>query len=97
MTGTPQKLKYSAYGRKVIISLERMSDRIASLVNGMKSVKHAESQGNDLVLEVSDPETDNADIINGIVRAGGRIRFVSEQGHSLEDAYIKLLGENIEQ
>jgi ABC-2 type transport system ATP-binding protein len=93
---TPQKLKYSAYGRKVIIRLERLNDRIASIICGMDSVKHAESNGNNLVLEVGDPETDNADIINNIVRAGGRIQFVSEQRHSLEDAYIKLVGDSIE-
>ncbi len=94
--GTPQMMKYSAYGRKVIIRLERLSDRIASIVHGMDHVKHAESQGDDLVLEVRDPEADNADIINTIVRAGGRIKSVGEQKHSLEDAYIKLVGESIE-
>jgi ABC-2 type transport system ATP-binding protein len=93
---TPQKLKFSAYGRRVIIRLERLSDRIASMIHGMDSVRRMESKGNDLVLEVSDPESDNADIINNIVRAGGRIQFVSEQRHSLEDAYIKLIGECIE-
>ncbi len=93
---TPQKLKYSAYGRKVVIRLERMSDRISSVIHGMGSVRHAESRGDDLVLEVGDPEADNADIIASIVRAGGRIQFVSEQRHSLEDAYIKLIGESVE-
>jgi ABC-2 type transport system ATP-binding protein len=93
---TPQKLKYSAYGRKVIIRLERLNDLITSIICGMDSVKHAESKGNNLVLEVGDPETDNADIINNIVRAGGRIQFVSEQRHSLEDAYIKLVGDSFE-
>jgi ABC-2 type transport system ATP-binding protein len=93
---TPQKLKFSAYGRRVIIRLERLSDRIASMIHGMDSVRRMESKGNDLVLEVSDPESDNADIINNIVRAGGRIQFVSEQRHTLEDAYIKLIGECVE-
>jgi ABC-2 type transport system ATP-binding protein len=93
---TPQKLKYSAYGRKVIVRLERMTDRIESIVHGMGSVKQLESKGNSLVLEVKDPETDNADIINTIVGAGGRIQYVSEQRHSLEDAYIKLVGDSVE-
>jgi ABC-2 type transport system ATP-binding protein len=93
---TPQKLKYSAYGRKVIVRLERMTDRIESIVHGMGSVKQLESKGNSLVLEVKDPETDNADIINTIVGAGGRIQYVSEQRHSLEDAYIKLVGGSVE-
>jgi ABC-2 type transport system ATP-binding protein len=93
---TPQKLKYSVYGRKVIIRLERLSDRIAAIIGSMASVKYAESRGNNLILEVGDPEADNADIINNIVRAGGRIRSVGEQRHTLEDAYIKLVGDCFE-
>jgi len=94
--GTPQKLKYSAYGRHIVIRLERLSDRITDLISGMGTVKHVESKGNNLVLEVKDPEANNADIINNIVNAGGRIQFVSEMRHTLEDAYIKLVGETIE-
>jgi ABC-2 type transport system ATP-binding protein len=94
--GTPQKLKYSAYGRRIVIRLERLSDRIASIIGDMQSVRQVESQGNSLVLEVADPESNNADIVDNIVRAGGRIQFVSEQRHSLEDAYIKLVGDRIE-
>jgi len=94
--GTPQKLKYSAYGRHIVIRLERLSDRITDLISGMGTVKHVESKGNNLVLEVKDPEANNADIINNIVGAGGRIQFVSEMRHTLEDAYIKLVGETLE-
>jgi ABC-2 type transport system ATP-binding protein len=94
--GTPQKLKYSAYGRRIVIRLERLNDRIASIIGDMQSVRQVESQGNSLVLEVADPESNNADIVDNIVRAGGRIQFVSEQRHSLEDAYIKLVGDRID-
>ena len=62
----------------------------------MGTIQHVESKGNNIVLEVKDPESDNADIINSIVKAGGRIQFVSEMRHTLEDAYIKLVGESIE-
>ncbi len=94
--GTPQKLKLSAYGRQVIIKLERSSERIMDILSDMGTIKHVESKGNNIVLDVKDPESDNADIINTIVRAGGRIQFVSEMRHTLEDAYIKLVGESIE-
>lgn len=94
--GTPQRLKYS-FGRKIIIRLERMSDRILSILDGMDSVRLVEKEGNSLVLEVEDPESDNADIINNIVKAGGRIQFVSELGASLEDVYMKLVGGRLAQ
>ena len=94
--GTPQKIKYSACGRQIIIRLERMNDRITDMISEMRAVKHIESRDNYLLLEVKNPESDNADIINSIVSAGGRIQFVSEKRHSLEDAYIKLVGDNVE-
>ncbi len=99
---TPQKIKYSAYGRRVVIRLERLSDRIASIIHGMDSVRRVESEGNELVIDVNDPETDNADIadvadiVSTIVGAGGRIQYVGEQRHTLEEAYIKLVGDRIE-
>jgi len=93
---TPQKLKYSAYGRKVIVRLERMTGRILALVDGIDCIRHVERDGDSLVLDVKNPETDNADIIKTIVGAGGRIQYVSEQRHTLEDAYIKLVGESAE-
>ena len=94
--GTPQKLKYSACGRQIVIRFEKLNDRITGMLSEMGTVDHIERKDNSLVLEVKDPESDNADIINSIVKAGGRIQFVSEMRHSLEDAYIKLVGENVE-
>ena len=91
--GTPQSLKASAYGRKVVVKLERMSDPVLDSITGMDNVKCIESAGNRLVLEVDDPESNNPDIINYIVKAGGRIQFVGEIRHSLEDVYLKMVGE----
>jgi ABC-2 type transport system ATP-binding protein len=95
-TGTPQGLKYSAYGREVVIKLERLEKSVLNTLCSMTAVKHLERRGDRLVMEVDNPENDNADIINGIVRAGGRIQYVSELKHSLEDVYMKMLGESVE-
>jgi ABC-2 type transport system ATP-binding protein len=89
--GPPHRLKRSM-DRKVIIRLERMSDRILSMLDGMDGVRNVEKEGDSLVLEVDNPESNNADIINSIVRVGGRIQFVSERGQSLEDVYLRLVG-----
>ncbi len=89
--GTPQRLKRSM-DRRVIIRLERLSDRILSMLNGMDVVRSVEKDGDSLVLEVDSPESNNADIVNSIVRAGGRIQFIGERGQSLEDVYLRLVG-----
>ncbi|MCD1293399.1 multidrug ABC transporter ATP-binding protein [Methanocella sp. CWC-04] len=93
---SPEKLKNMAYGRKVVVRLERMLDPVYDAISGMNTVKGFEAHENNLVIEVEDPEIDNADIINRIVLAGGRIQFVSELRHSLEDVYIKLVGDSCE-
>lgn len=93
---TPQQIKHSAYGRKVIVRLERMSGRIESIVHGLDGVRGLERQGDSLLIDVENPETANPDIVNAIVGAGGRIQYVGEQRHTLEDAYIKLVGGRVE-
>lgn len=94
--GTPQGLRYSAYGRKVLVKLEHLDKPVLNTLCQLRSIKGIESIGDKLVMEVENPETNNADIINSIVRAGGRIQFVTEMRHSLEDVYMKLLGERVE-
>ncbi|HEY3421843.1 MAG TPA: ABC transporter ATP-binding protein, partial [Methanocellaceae archaeon] len=95
-TGTPQGLKDSAYGREVVIKLERLDKPVLNTLCNMSLVKRLERRGDRLVMEVENPECDNADIINGIVQAGGRIQYVSELKHSLEEVYMKMLGESVE-
>jgi ABC-2 type transport system ATP-binding protein len=94
--GTPQSLNYSAYGRKVVVKLEHLDKPVLNTLQGMSAVRHLERNGDTLVIEVKDPESENADIINKIVQAGGRIQFVTELRHSLEDVYMKLLGDTVE-
>lgn len=94
--GTPQTLKSMVYGRKIVVKLERLRDSVIKALSGIRAIKHFETSGDKLVLEVENPEMENADIINNIVKAGGRIQFVSELGHSLEDVYLKRIGEKYE-
>lgn len=95
-TGTPQGLRYSAYGREFVIKLERLEKPVLNTLCNMDTVKRLERRGDRLVMEVENPENDNADIINGIVQAGGRIQYVTELKHSLEDVYMKMLGDSVE-
>jgi ABC-2 type transport system ATP-binding protein len=94
--GTPQGLNHSAYGRKVVVKLERLDRPVLNTLSDLSAVRHLERKGDTLVIEVKDPESENADIINKIVQAGGRIQFVTELRHSLEDVYMKLLGDKVE-
>lgn len=91
--GTPAKLKDAAYGRRIIVRLERMMGPVYRAVSRLDVVGDVCQEDDRMILEVSDPDRDCADVVNAIVAAGGRILAVGELRHSLEDVYIKLLGE----
>ncbi len=88
--GSPEKLRQSLSGRKTVVQLEHVNDAIIATVKkiGLRSL---EVIGNKLVINVTDPEKENPDIVNAIGRAGGRIQFVTEVSPTLEDVYLKLV------
>jgi ABC-2 type transport system ATP-binding protein len=94
--GTPAKLKDAAYGRRIIVRLERMNGQVYNAVSGMEAVDAVRLENDGMILEVRDPDRNCADIVEAIVRAGGRIRSVGELRHSLEDVYMKLIGDRCE-
>jgi hypothetical protein len=53
--------------------------------------RNIEVVDNKLVIDVSNPERENPDIINAIGAVGGRIQFVTEVSPTLEDVYLKLV------
>jgi ABC-2 type transport system ATP-binding protein len=90
---TPEKLKDAAYGRRIIVRLERMDGPVYRAVSRLDVVADVRQEDDSMILEVSDPDRHCADVVNAIVEAGGRIMSVGELRHSLEEVYIKLLGE----
>lgn len=92
-TGTPRKLKDIAYGRKLVVWLEEFDQQLYETISRLASVNGIEKVVDRLILQVDDPEKHGPDIVNAIVKAGGRIRSVGELGHSMEDVYRKLMSE----
>jgi ABC-2 type transport system ATP-binding protein len=94
--GTPAKLKDAAYGRRIIVRLEQMISPVYRAVSSLDVVGDVRQEDDRMILEVTDPDRHCADVVNAIVQAGGRITSVGELRHSLEDVYIKLIGERHE-
>lgn len=85
--GTPQQLRTSSQS-KTIIQLEQTSDNVVDAVKKLTS-RNVLIDDNRLIIEVADAKTENPRFIEAIVSAGGRILYVTEQGPSLEDIYLK--------
>ncbi|MEM0155347.1 MAG: ABC transporter ATP-binding protein [Thermoplasmataceae archaeon] len=89
---TPDNLSKIASGRKTVILLEEMNDRIIRSVKGLNP-RSVEAEANKLLVSLNDPDKETPSIISAIVSAGGRVRSVNETGASLEDIYLQLVRE----
>jgi len=93
--GTPQELEYSVGPKKTVIQLEKVNDAILNALDEISPGKviHDNSK---LTIELADPTRENPAIVRTIVGAGGNIQTVSVSSSTLEDAYLKLVGERRE-
>ena len=88
--GRPEELRESLRGRKTIVQLEHVTDKILASLKNVAS-GNIEVEDNKLVIKVNDSEKENPDIVDAIHAAGGRIQFVTQVTSTLEDVYLKLV------
>jgi ABC-2 type transport system ATP-binding protein len=88
---TPEKLRQSLFGRKVVFHLREAGDGLADALRKLPFVREAKIVENKIVVTLDDPESQNPDIVRALVAAGADIRFVGELRHSLEDVYLQLV------
>jgi ABC-2 type transport system ATP-binding protein len=97
-TGTPQELERAlssggATRTTVVLLQDQPTDAILAGVRQLPPVGSVTAEGNKLEVTLSDPDKQNAAVIEAIVKAGGRIQSVTIAGASLEDVYLKLVRE----
>jgi ABC-2 type transport system ATP-binding protein len=97
-TGTPQELEKalsSGGGTRttVVLLQEQATDAILAGLRQLTTVGSVTAEGNKLDVTLSDPDMQNAAVIEAIVKAGGHIQSVTIAGASLEDVYLKLVRE----
>jgi ABC-2 type transport system ATP-binding protein len=95
-TGTPQELEkaLSSGGgarRTVVLLQEQATDAILAGVRQLPAVGSVTAEGNKLEVALSDPDKQNAAVVEAIVKAGGHIQSVTIVSASLEDVYLKLV------
>jgi ABC-2 type transport system ATP-binding protein len=88
--GKPEELRESLWGRKTLVQLERVTDKILAALKNVTS-GNVEIEDNKLIIKVNDPERENPDIVDVIHNAGGRIQFVTQVTSTLEDVYLRLV------
>ena len=90
--GTPEDLVSSLRGVKRIVATLRNPVEYAPL-GGVAGVERVATEGRNLVIHCEDRPGLVADVVAGIVGAGGDITDLSVRRPNLEDAFVKLTGE----
>lgn len=90
---TPNNLRKSIFGRKVVFHLRELDSKIVEVINKLIYVKQARVVDNKMVVTLEEPESQNPEIIRLLVEYGADIQFVGELRHSLEDVYLQLVQE----
>ena len=88
---SPENLRSTMFGRKVVLHLTRAEERFALLIRNLPAVREVKIVENKLLVTLENPETQNPEIIRTLVNAGAEIQFVGELRHSLEDVYLQLV------
>jgi len=91
--GNPKKLAQGLFARTIRITLQKIPASLLTDISALKYVSKAQVNGNQLILNVSDPEQENPRVISWLIQHGLQVQFVSEEEYSLEDVYLKLIGE----
>jgi ABC-2 type transport system ATP-binding protein len=90
VVGKPEDLRESLWARRTVVHVVQVNDAIVSAVKGL-DVKSVETLDNQIIVGVNDPDKENPDIVEAVIKAGGRVQFVTEIRPTLEDVYLKLV------
>jgi ABC-2 type transport system ATP-binding protein len=91
--GTPEELEEAVRGRKTVIVLEQVNDKILNRLKKL-SLKNLACEGNRVMFDVADPDKENSVVVETIVQAGGHVNTVNVVGSTLEDVYLKIARES---
>ena len=91
--GTPKDLEQKVRGKKTIVSLEHMNNKILNALKRLP-LKNMTIDGNKVIFDVTDPDKENWAAVEAIVLAGGHVNLVNVVGSTLEDVYLKLVRES---
>ncbi len=88
---TPLNLRTRMFKKTVVFHLKEVDDTAVQKVKTLPCVQSAERSENRLILDLDNPEDNNPEIIELLVKSGYKVQFVGEIRHSLEEVYLKLV------
>jgi ABC-2 type transport system ATP-binding protein len=91
--GTPEELEDAVRGKKTVIVLEKVNDKILGALKKL-TPKNLTIEGTKITFDVVEPDRENWVAVEAIVLAGGHVNTVNVVGSTLEDVYLKIVRES---
>jgi ABC-2 type transport system ATP-binding protein len=90
--GSPAELRASLFAAGTVVRLAGDAARYLSVASALPFVREALADGDTLTIQLDDPDSRNPDLVDALLGAGARVRYVERLQHSLEDVYLRLVG-----
>ena len=91
--GSPKELARGLFARTINITLHHIPPSLPKALSSLSYISQIQIHEKQLTFNVRDPEEDNPKVISWLMQQGLQVQFVSEEEHSLEDVYLKLIEE----
>jgi len=88
---TPVNLRTGLFGRGTQVQVVGDASVWASTARSLSFVRQVTSQDDCLLVTLDNPDEQNPQLVQALVTAGARIRFVEPIAHSLEEVYLELI------
>jgi ABC-2 type transport system ATP-binding protein len=92
--GSPRELRASLFAAGTVVRVVGDAKRYVPVAKALAFVRDVGTDGDVLTVELDDPDARNPDLVDALRAAGARIRYVERLQHSLEDVYLRLVGEH---
>jgi ABC-2 type transport system ATP-binding protein len=89
---TPEELRTAVWGTKTVLQLAAVDDHIVAAIERLKP-KNLVREGTKITVDVDDPLTENPELVQAVVAAGGRIQYVTELNPALAETYLRIIEE----
>lgn len=90
---TPARLRDRLFGKGSIVQVVGDAGRWVEMAHALPYVKGASATGDTLSIALGDPDAENPQLVDALVKAGAQIKYVRPNSASLEQVYLELVGE----
>ena len=92
---TTENLRNRLFQKQVVVTLDTVNDNLINNIRNLSYVQKTILADNKLIVTLKDHDNYRTALVKAIIEFGGNILSVSDEKHTLEEIYLKLLhGEN---